>query len=147
MRTFILPQNGCRIEVLRDKLYKAGLKYPSMDVQWRKDTDVVEVAGDWVDAVADVIELIVSAHTPDDLLPEEEDAQLDVFADAQIGELVGKLKNAGLFQMSATEIFDDIQGRVDAIGSLAEAKAFLGQVIPFLVTGVIWIIRRLLTRK
>jgi len=147
VRTFILPQNGCRIEVLRDKLYKAGLKYPSMDVQWRKDTDVVEVAGDWVDAVADVIELIVSAHTPDDLLPEEEDAQLDVFADAQIGELVGKLKNAGLFQMSATEIFDDIQGRVDAIGSLAEAKAFLGQVIPFLVTGVIWIIRRLLTRK
>ena len=147
MRTFILPQAGCRIEVLRDKLYKAGIKYPAMDVQWRRDTDIVEATGDWVDAVADVIELIVSAHTPDDLLPEEEDAQLDVFADAQIGELVGKLKNAGLFQMSATEIFDDIQGRVDAIGSLAEAKAFLGQVIPFLVTGVIWIIRRLLTRK
>ena len=147
MRTFILPQAGCRIEVLRDKLYKAGIKYPAMDVQWRRDTDIVEATGDWVDAVADVIELIVSAHTPDDLLPEEEDAQLDVFADAQIGELVGKLKNAGLFQMSATEIFDDIQGRIDAIGSLAEAKAFLGQVIPFLVTGVIWIIRRLLTRK
>ena len=147
MRTFTLPQAACRIEVLRDKLYKAGLKYPSMDVQWRKDTDVVEVAGDWVDAVADVIEPIVSAHTPEDLLPAEEEVVVEAHADLQIDDIVDKLKNAGLFSKTVPEIYTDVQATVDAITSLAEAKTFLRQVIPFLVAGLVWVIRRVLKKK
>jgi len=147
MRTFTLPQAGCRIEVLRDKIYKAGIKYPAMDVQWRRDTDVVEATGDWVDAVADVIEPIVSAHTPEDLLPIEEEAVVEAHADLQIDDIVDKLKNAGLFSKTVPEIYTDVQATVDAITSLAEAKTFLRQVIPFLVAGLVWVIRRILKKS
>ena len=71
---------------------------------------------------------------------------LDAIADSNLDDLVDRLKTAGMFEMSVTEVFDDIQGRVDALASLADAKVFLRQVIPFLVAGVIWIIRRLLRR-
>jgi len=71
---------------------------------------------------------------------------LDAIADSNLDDLVTRLKTAGMFEMSVTEVFDDIQGRVDALASLADTKVFLRQVIPFLVAGVIWIIRRLLRR-
>ena len=83
----------------------------------------------------------------EDLLPAEEEVVVEAHADLQIDDVVDRLKTAGLFDKTVPEIYTDVQATVDAITSLAEAKAFLRQAIPFLVAGLVWLIRRMLKKK
>ena len=79
--------------------------------------------------------------------PSRVSVQLDATADINIDDIVTRLKAAGIFDKTVAEIYTDIQAQVDAITTLAQAKTFLRQVIPFLGAGVVWIIRRTLRRE
>ena len=131
MRTFILPQADCRIEVLRDKLYKAGIKYPSMDVQWRRDTNIVEVEGDWIDPVEDTVETIVAEHNP---LTPTDNEQRDIY----VADVLDRLNMSALADMTPTEIYTAMQNKMDAWANLGQAKADLMEWLPLMAAAIFW---------